>query len=317
MEFADQYLNKLAHGDLRGAIFSEASLGRILDATYSLSNSSNLSVSPPFAPVFEEFEIGRIITYQSRISGGWHTTAKPDDHVSAAFQANFPAHPSAPLAVDALWSGFINADASVSSGRIKGVTSRPVDLTKIDANVRTRLGNLPTNVRSLEDERVISLKTVLAASTSQPQIVTEGMVSEFLTNQHVGSVAELLTKNSGTLHNNLTITFEEVSSGASVTRPLPVRVALRIMETLPPLRDLVAEAKFIQSAISSSSPFRGDIETPPTHPVTVGIICPESLFSDSDWPSTSGTPRNGLISNRISLASIWLAAEGIALITVT
>lgn len=317
MEFSDRLLNRLAHPDLRANLLGDSESEKILDAAYATSTSDKLNVSAPFTPDFEQFKIGHLLQPQAEIHGTWAPLSNPAESTQASFNGTLPSSTTSHLAIDALWLGSITSTVEITSGNISKVSTTPIQLSGLDDEIISSQGSLPSDPQLLETARFQALTNLLASSVNQGNAIDAHTTSAFLKQNKAASVAELLGKQKALSHLGLTIQFQETGAGTQTTKTFPVCVALKCLENITPLRETISNAKLIQATLANAFPQQGIPEAAPLHPVVVAIICPETIFSDADWHSTPGTPNDQLIPNRIDLASQWLAAEGIALLTIS
>ncbi len=113
-----------------------------------------------------------------------------------------------------------------------------------------------------------------------------------------------------------TITFDEPAPVSQAARALPMAVALLVRAELF-AADLLREVGIVRERLTALGVERPpDDGLQPRRSFVVGLIVPETVFDDDDWPgATSGMSQPQQRAARRAAAGSWLAREGIGLVT--
>jgi hypothetical protein len=112
-----------------------------------------------------------------------------------------------------------------------------------------------------------------------------------------------------------TVTFDAPAPVSQAALPLPVAVAL-IVRAEPAVAELLREVGIIRERLGSLGVERPpDDRLRPRRPLVIGLIVPETVFDDADWPgATAGMTVAEQRAARRAAAGRWLAREGIGLV---
>jgi hypothetical protein len=108
-----------------------------------------------------------------------------------------------------------------------------------------------------------------------------------------------------------TITFDAPAPVSLAARPLPVAVALLVRAELP-AAELLREVGLVRERLGALGVERPpDDGLRPRRPLVVGLVVPETVFDDDDWPgATPGMSAAEQRAARRAAAGRWLAREG-------
>jgi len=312
MNFVDKTLLRLTDSATRDTLFNSTTLEQVVSAAY---DTSIMPVQGPYNPVFDEFQLGFVVSRVQAIDGIWGPvggTERMDARFSLVGLAE-----SSPLEVEALWRGGIVARVLTSTEHITKVATAIPNYANIDADIIAALGSLPSNPQQLEQERRTRVLTRIRTTMQQPDALTDAAFDAWLSSIGASSVGELLTLTEGALSSDtVQVTFSPPAAGNAAPKLFPITAAVLIREQGFAVAKLLTESKLIREQIEPLGLERArDSSLRLRNPVVIVWIIPEQVFDDSDWPGGQpGMNADALREARRLSAGMWLAREGIGLV---
>ena len=312
MDFVDATLVKLADPASRGTLFDATALEQMLSAAY---DATALNLTAPFTAVFDEVQIGPSASGLARVEGSWAvagSTQRTEVHLQVGGLSIAPV-----IRVDAIWRGAIVARTSSADAPVIAVDTDWPSLQGIDAQIITELGALPADPATLEMERKTRIRARIAAAFDQPALVTSERVDQWLRDMGASSASDFVTgfaSVAAATHTRLT--FAAPSRALSSPRPMPVAVALLIRPAGFSLAQLLWESRLVRERLEPSGMERATNGARQRTAIVVGWIVPVTTFDDTGWPgAAAGMSVAQARDARRAAAGVWLAREGIGLVT--
>jgi hypothetical protein len=315
MDFVDKTIVSLADTEQRSALFDQAALEQIAMASY---DGSTMGLTGPYQALFDEVQLGVGASPVGSLQGSWRPVGS-SEYTEAHFKLGGMAA-STDGRIDALWRGAITAQFAPLGELISAVKVTWLQLGRVDAEIISAQGSLPTDPAALEQARRSQLANDVRADLSQPDALTDADFERWLSGLGASSVSELVDRLVDTAAGaTMQVTFSPPAPVAAAPYPLPLAAALLIRDVTDfSLATLLTETKQARARMEGLGFARStDESTRARHPIVVIWIVPASLFSDPDWPgATAGQTPDQQIAARRAAAGAWLAEEGIGLVAV-
>jgi hypothetical protein len=310
VNFVDFTLVRLATPGARAGLFDDDALAAIVAGSYQDDVST---LSGPFSPVFDDVTIGVSVVPRTTVDGFWHGgSTRTEGRLEIAGIGRGGA-----VQVEALWRGSIVARAVPVTGALVAIETAWPRLDGIDAEIIAALGSLPDDPVALENARRAHLLSRLRAGMAQPDALDDAKFSTWLAEQGIESVAPLLDGRGARAVTTLQLQYSDPAGVEQSSRDLPVTVAIMIRDAPINLSDLVCQSKLVIEHLTEAGlAHPRDPELDGTARIVACWIVPEKVFDDADWPGgTSGNASEKRLDRRRTAAR-WLAAEGIAIVTI-
>lgn len=313
MNFVDKKLVHLADDVLRPAVFDQVALEQILTTAY---DTSLTPVSGPFQPVFDEFRIGLSTPPEGRVNGNWSALGGAERTDLTLNVSGIGAENT--VRVDAVWRGSIIARTAPLADRIESVALAWANPGTIDAEIAAALGALPADPAVLEAERRVRFKSHVSAALDQPGAFSDQRLETWLSDLGATSVGDLIENVRGTAQGaTVQVQFSPPSPTPALPVPMPLVSALLVRDAGFSIADLIADTRAVRTRLEALGFERpGDTGFRVRHEILVTWVIPNIVFDDTDWPGAQAghTPAQARDARRAA-AGLWLAREGIGLVT--
>jgi hypothetical protein len=311
MNFEDRVFVRLADATTRSPLFDQPALEQIVTAAY------DVQVQGPFNALFDDFEMGFALPQQGVIEGMWGSMGSADRVQARLLTANLGGLP--PARIDALWRGVIVGRVAPANSRITAVETERPDLEGIDEQIIAEEGALPPNPDDLEQERRERVLARLRASLGLPDAFTDDTYDRWLATVGAASTGDLLARFRTTTYSNaVRVAFAPPEPVTPTPVRLPITAALLVRDSANlSVSRLLAESKLVAERLQDAG-----LETPrdpglrPRRAAVVIWMVPADLFDDADWPGDGAGNAAAQRAARRAAAGVWLAREGIGLVTV-
>jgi hypothetical protein len=311
MKYEDATLIRLADSLSRLVVFDNLALEQLVNAAYK---TDLLTVEGPYQAVFQEFQLGVMLSNLGLVEGVWNPIGGVD-RVEARFNTSGLGS-NLLTRVDALWRGEIVVRTVPINSQVIQVETKWPDTGQIDAEIVAVLGSLPTNPQTLEQERRTRFLARMQASLDQPTGFTDAVFDTWLQSVGATSVSDLMTRLQGTVQSGaVQVTFSPPDLSPPSPRALPITAAILIRDMGFSIAQLLMESKMLRESLEKQGLERPhDPSLPVRHPILVIWVVPITIFDDADWPGGGiGMSPEALRDARRLIAGRWLAREGIGL----
>jgi hypothetical protein len=312
VNYIDYTLVRLADAALRGALFDQVGLEQIARAAY---DAETMLLGPPFSAVFDDVSVGLSLAMRTRAEAAWGPTTGGDRREGRVTLLGIGG--AGAVRVDALWLGGVVANAVSPLTRIAQVITHYPDTSAIDAAIIAAQGSLPTAPAALEAARRAQLLARLRAGFQQPTALTDAVFDRWLAQIGASSVGDLMARFTNQLVSP-TMQVGFTAAGTTTTpRTLPIAAAIVIRDQPVQVAALLADSKLVAEQLEDFGLERArQSDVAPRHPLVVVWMIPETTFDDAGWPGgeTATTDAARRLARR-QAAGVWLAREGIGLVT--
>jgi hypothetical protein len=312
MRYEDATLIRLADLASRSVLFDDSALEQLVSAAYK---TDLLTVEGPYQPIFEEFRLGVVLSNLGTVEGVWHPVGGVD-RVEACFRT-YGLGTNLLTRVDALWRGDIVARTVPINSQVTKVETKWPDAGTIDAEIVAALGNLPTNLQMLEQERRTRFLARIRAALDQPTGFTDAVFDTWLQSVGATSVGDLITRLQGTVQSGaVQVAFSPPDPSPPSPKALPITAAILIRDVGFSIAQLLMESKMLREHLEKQGFERSpDPSFPMRYPVLIVWVVPITIFDDVGWPGGSpGMTPAALQEARRFVAGQWLAREGIGIV---
>ncbi|GAB3142911.1 hypothetical protein GCM10027290_18360 [Micromonospora sonneratiae] len=312
MDFVDSVLVRLADPAARTALFTEASLGHLVEAAF---DTEAMPVSTPYSPVFDELRLG-FAEPPSAVVEGELLGAGGLERTELRLRLHGLGHTAA-LRAEAIWRGALVVRTAPMVDRIEMVEVALPSLD-VDQQIVAELGSLPTDPQVLEAERRSRVLARMRSGLDQPAGFTENHLDRVLAGVGARSVSDLTVRLRGQAQaGTVQVRFTEPGDVQPSARPLPFAAAILVRDQGFSLAGLLAESRLIRArAQDLGLELPAEAAVRRRARVVVVWMVPEAVFDDDAWPGgTAGTAEQQR-AQRFARAGEWLGREGIGLVAV-
>ena len=310
MHFTDKTLLGFADPATAAAPFSEEALKAVIEASYGVP-AAGLIGTP--VPRFDQLEFAPF--------GGQAAT-----EVSGEHHAIHRGDPSGPLAsglnarIDVLWTGAITVSAAFPRAAIGVGSATAPDLSGVDDAIPAPL---PTDPEALEAARRAVVLARLQAWAEDPAAVMDDTLDAWLARSGLASVSEFLERAAAAAvpMRRFVLSFTPLpgtAAPAPVTFPVAAAALIRDVTAADfRLADLLQASRVAQARLDLEgvAPKDGGENLPTGRAATLWLV-DAGWFDDADWPGGTSGSAAARRAARITRATGWLAAQGIALVPV-
>jgi len=310
MQFEDRYLLLFSDPAAALGVFSDESAKSVVSASYGVAEANLIGAA---TPRFDKFEF-------APFSGAVSTEITSDHHVTQRAEVSGPIAPGLNPRMDLLWTGAITVSSAFPRAEIGVERAAAPILADIDADIPAPV---PADAAGLEAARRVVVLDRLRAAAQNPVTVTDELLDSWLADAGLDSVTEFLDRAAASAVpiRQFVLSFTPLP-GTAAPAPVtfPIAAAALIRDTTAPdfrLVDLLQASRTAQARleIEGVAPKPTNDGIPRGKPAILWVVA-EEWFDDSDWPGGIAGNAAARRAARITMATGWLAAQGIALVTV-
>lgn len=310
MEFTGKNLLSFSDRATAQSLFSDEALKGVVAASYGVDMAGltgtatarfdRLQITPFPGAVSTEIVSGHQATHRGNGAGGASSGRDP--------------------MIDVLWSGAVTVAAAFPKAEIALDRASVPDLSGIDAAIPAPA---PTAPAALEAARRAVLLDRLRAGAEDADAVTEALLDAWLAEAGLASVTEFLDRAAAAAvpMRQFVLSFSPLpgtAAPAPVTFPVAAAALIRDITAADfRLADLFFASRTAQARldVEGVTPHSGAAGLPRGRPAILWVVL-DSWFDDADWPGGDTGPVAARRAARITVATRWLATQGIALVPV-